>query len=213
MGLDKQIEIVIPHHYRFDLTKNCLDSIPDSNIVYLVDDTQVGEARQYCELRRFVKWIRTSIDISLPMAINIGAENVKEKWFVVCDNDVMFDRVAWKQISEAIEKAEKNNASLCVSQMMFVVWIVKTDVFRKLQYDDYFAPAGGEDEDFLLRFCKAGYKWIHFGCKVWHQEGGHHSKGTIYSEGVQTEKFIKKHGFKPHSEDYNKIVKSGYIHC
>lgn len=204
------MEIVVPHHYRFDLTKNLLGSIPDSHTVYVVDDTQVGEAKLYCEYRTFCKWVRPNKNpISLPEALNLGAKQVKGRWFVVVDNDVVFSKGAFRQIGDAIKKAEKHNVSLCVSQMAFIVWIVKTDVFRKLKSSLDFTPAGGEDEDFLLRFCKAGYKWMRFDCKVWHQEDGHHSKGWIYSEGIQTEKFVKKHGFKPHSKEYNEIINSG----
>ena len=206
------MEIVIPHHYRFDLTKNCLDSIPDTYKVYLVDDTIVGEAKRYCEYRRFVKWIRTQ-PISLPKAINTALDYVQGEWFIISDNDVIFDHRAWIQINEALKKADEKGASLCLSQYKFVVWIVKTDVFRRLLYDERFAPAGGEDEDFLLRFCQAGYKWTQFDCIIYHQEGGHHSKGSIYDEGTQTEKFISKHGFRPHSDEYDKIVGSCYIHC
>lgn len=208
------MEVVVPHHYRFDLVKNLLDSIPDTNIVYVVDDTEVGEAKMYCEYRRFCKWIRPKkVPVPLPEAFNLGASHVKGEWFVVVDNDVIFERPAWKQIDDAIAKAEKVGASLCISQLAFVIWIVKTEVFNELKSSMDFAPAGGEDEDFLLRFCKAGYKWINFHCRAWHQEGGHHNKGWIYSESTQTEKFIKKHGFKPHSDEYNKIVGAGNIRC
>lgn len=92
-----------------------------------------------------------------------------------------------------------------------MVWLVKTNVFRELLYDTFFEPAGGEDEDFHLRFCQTGYKWMQFDCLVWHQEGGHHSKGSIYSECEQTEKFIKKHGFAPHSDQYDKIIRGCYV--
>ena len=206
------MEIVIPHHYRFDLTKNCLDSIPDTYKVYLVDDTIVGEAKHYCEYRKFVNWVHLK-PCSLPYAINEGAKQVKGEWFLVSDNDVIIDERTWRVISETVTKAEKVGVSLCISQLKFVFWLVKTDVFRRLLYDERFAPAGGEDEDFLLRFCQAGYKWTQFDCIIYHQEGGHHSKGSIYDEGTQTEKFISKHGFRPHSDKYDKIVGSCYIHC
>lgn len=206
------MEIVIPHHYRFDLTKNCLDSIPDHHQVYLVDDTIVGEAKHYCEYRTFVKWIRLA-SCSLPHAINEGSKHVKGEWFLVSDNDVIIDKRTWKIISETVAKAEGVGASLCVCQLKFVFWLVKTNVFRELLYDELFAPAGGEDEDFHLRFCQAGYKWIQFTSVIWHQEGGHHSKGSIYTEGEQTEKFKKKHGFEPHSDQYDKIVNAGFIPC
>lgn len=189
-----------------------MDSIPDTHTVYLVDDTQVGEAKRYCEYRRFVKWVRPEVNVSLPKAINLGASKVEGEWFVVTDNDIEFNKVAWRQIDEILVKAKQNDVSLLISQLKFVVWLVKADVFKKLLYDEYFAPAGGEDEDFLLRFCKTGYKWGQFDCLIWHQEGGHHSKGSIYSEDIQTDKFIKRYGFKPHSDEYNKIVNSGYVH-
>lgn len=204
------MEIVIPHHYRFDLTKNCLDSIPDENTVYLVDDTQVGEAKNYCRYRRFVVWIR-HLSVSLPKAINLAAEKVQGKWFLVCDNDVIFDPNAWNQIDLAIIKAKNVGASLILSRYKFVCWLVKTEVFRQLLLDEYFAPAGGEDEDFHLRFCKSGGKWIEFDIPLFHQEGGHHSKGSIYSEGEQTRKFEKRHGFAPHSDEYDKIIRSGFV--
>lgn len=204
------MEIVIPHHYRFDLTKNCLDSIPDTNTIYLIDDTIVGECKRYCEYRRFVKWIRTQ-PISLPKAINIGSEYVQGEWFLVSDNDVIFDHRAWIQIDDVFKKAKQLNIALCLSQYKFVVWLVRKDIFHKLRYDELFAPAGGEDEDFLLRFCQAGYKWTQFDCLIYHQEGGHHSKGSIYTECEQTEKFIKKHGYAPHSNEYDKIIRSGFI--
>lgn len=206
---EKTLEFVIAHHYRFDLTKQCLDSIPDINTVYLVDDTQVGDGRKYCYNRSFVKWIRPkNTPCILSEAVNLGAEQVKGEWFVWVNNDVMFNPAVFGWLDKIVESAK---ADLYLSQLMFSMALFKTSVFRKLGgLDPVFAPAGGEDEDYLMRLCQNGFKWSKLNFSVFHLEGGHHGKMT-YSEQAQADKFEHKHGFRPHDKTYNQTVQQGFV--
>jgi GT2 family glycosyltransferase len=200
------MEIIIPHIARMDLTKTCLDSIPDANTVYLIDNSRFKEVRKYSLHRSFVKWIRPKeTPISAAASWNLGMRHAKDEWVLIANNDIIFRLQSWKVIEKALE--EIKGPSIFLSECPWSCFVISKKMWEELPFDEDFAPAGGEDDDYIYRLSKAGYKWVRRNMGIYHLEGGHNTRVPNTPQMVKL--FKQKHGMMIHCREYKEIVGKG----
>jgi len=206
------MEIVVGHLFRMDITRMCLDAIPDSNKIILIDISTTGEARNYAENRKkHIEYVRGP---SYPnqwgsaKLWNEGAKLCKGEWFAIMTNDILINK-------GEIEKIEKVTRHCADDIGVLKQWDtppkgLAINIFRRKcfddvgEFDEIFHPTGGEDQDFYLRATQKGWKIKWIPIDWFHVEGGHHCRIEVPRE--QYNKFVNKWGFAPEGPEWHAIV-------
>ena len=209
------MEIIIPHLFRMDITKTCLDAIPDSHKIILIDISVTGEARNYAENRKkHIEYIRGPAHPNqwcFSKMANEGAKRCKGEWFMIVCNDILLNKGEIEKIVEQIKNCSQDIGMIKDSGW----WGLLLGVFRKECYDELqgfderFYPCGGEDQDFYLRLVKKGLKIKLISIDFMHIEGGHHCR--IENPSEQFKKFVDKWGFAPEGQEWHKIIDKGVV--
>jgi len=207
------MEIIVGHLFRMDITKMCLDAIPDSNKIILIDLSVNGEAKNYAENRKkHIQYVRGPgypNQWCASKMVNEGAKLCVGDFFMTMGNDVLFNKGEIKKIDEEIKKCNEKVGILGPCRGGRTP-IMHFNVYRKKCFDDVgefderFHPCGGEDEDYYLRLAKKGWKYKCILIDYFHVEGGHHSR--IETPGEQAKRFVDKWGFAPEGSEWHAIV-------
>ena len=193
----------------------CLDAIPDSYKIILIDISTTGEAKNYAMNRKkHIEYIRGSAypnQWCFSKMLNEGARRCKGEWFMLVCNDILFNKGQIEKIEEQIKDCHNDIGIIKHSGWWGLLW----GAFRKKCYDDLegfderFYPCCGEDQDFYLRLVKKGWKIKPIKIDFMHIEGGHHSR--IENPAEQLKKFVDKWGFAPEGPEWHDIVDKGVV--
>ena len=209
---EKRMEIIMPHLFRMDITKMCLDAIPDSNKIILIDISTTGEAKNYCENRKkHIQYVRGPgypNQWSFAKMSNEGAKLCKGDFFIIMSNDILLNKGVIEKIDEEINKCDEKVGILGPCRGM--IPILPINVYRKKcfenidGFDERFYPSCGEDQDFFVRMAKKDWKYKCILMDYLHVEGGHHCR--IEDPIKQFNKFVNKWGFPPSGPRYYEII-------
>ena len=211
------MEIIMPHLFRMDLTKMCLDAIPDSHKIILIDISATGEAKNYCENRKkHIQYVRGPgypKQWCFSKMANEGAKLCKEDFFMVMSNDILFNKGEIEKIEQETKNCDGKVGVLgpCRGRIPTLPFnIFRKKCFDELGgFDERFYPACGEDQDFYVRLAKRGWKFKCISVNYIHVEGGHHSR--IENPAEQYKKFVDKWGFPPSLSEYYEIINKAII--
>lgn len=207
------MEIIVPHLFRMDITKICLDAIPDSNKIILIDISTTGEAKNYAENhKKHIEYIRGEgfpNQWCFSKMSNEGAKRCKEEWFMIVCSDILFNKGEIEKIEEEIKNCDENIGIIKHAGWWGLYWgVFRKKCFDELEgFDERFYPCCGEDQDFYLRLVKAGWKIKTMKADWLHIEGGHHCR--IENPREQYNKFVNKWGFAPEGPEWHAIVDQG----
>ncbi len=211
------MEIIVGHMFRMDLTKMCLDSIPDSHKIILIDISPSGEAKNYCENRKkHIQYVRGDAyphQFCTSRTWNEGIKLCKGDFFMIINNDVIINKGEIEKIEEEIKNCDEKVGILgpCRGKIP----ILHIGIFRRKCFDDVgwfdeiFYPCAGEDQDYYVRLAEKGWKYKCISIDYIHMEGGHHSRVEIPAEQYKT--FVDKWGFPPSESEYYKIINKSII--
>ena len=211
------LEIIQSHIFNSAHTERSLQSIGSRWPVHLIDNSFSGEMKTYCKRNPNVNWIRpdtTSLQshgifqwnpLTCAASWNLGLAASASKWTMNVNPDVLLRIDAVDRVMKTLRDRGKN-IDLFRSEIGFNIWIGKTAVLQELGgFDDRFQPAGGEDEDMMVRISQAGLKWSPISVPAYHVDGGHLSRVG----GYLTETFRQKWDFVPNGPEYKAIVSGG----
>ena len=214
------MEIIVGHMFRMDLTEKCLDAIPDSNKIILIDISPKGEAKNYSENhKKHIQYVRGPgypNQFCTSKTWNEGTKRCKDNWFMIINNDVLINNGEIKKIEEEIKNCDEKVGIIgpCREGRIPILHI---GIFRRKCFDDVgwfderFYPCAGEDQDYYVRLAKKGWKYKCIPIEYLHMEGGHHSR--VESPSKQYKTFIDKWGFPPSGPEYYEIISKGVITC
>ena len=214
------MEIIIGHMFRMDLTEKCLDAIPDSNKIILIDISPKGEAKNYAENhKKHIQYVRGPgypKQWCFSQLINEGAKLCKGDFFMIMGNDVLLNEGVTEEIDEEISKCDEKVGILGPCRdgriPLLHINIIRRKCFEDVGgFDERFYPVCGEDQDYYVRLAKKGWKFKCLPIDYLHMEGGHHSRVEVPSE--QYKKFVDKWGFPPSGSKYYEIINKVIITC
>ncbi len=209
------MEIIVPHLFRMDITKMCLDAIPDSNKIILIDISTTGEAKNYAENhKKHIQYVRGPgypNQWCFSKMANEGSKRCEGEWFMIICNDILFNKGEIEKIEEQTKNCSQDIGIIKHLGWWGLFWgAFRKKCFDELNgFDEIFYPCGGEDQDFYLRLVKKGMKIKLISIDFMHIEGGHHCRIETPSE--QLKKFVNKWGFAPEGSEWHDIVDKGVI--
>ena len=190
-----------------DLTKKCLDTIPDGQEVILIDNSTVAECRNYAAIRSFLikQYIRPEREpLSYAASLNTGIKASSSAWVILANNDLLFQPSAFERFASL---PKEGGPDLFITEVRWSCVMLSRKAYEQVGgFDESFIPCAGEDDDFMVRFCKAGLKWQIVPIGIWHQEGGHHCR---IDGGRNIKLFEHKHKMKYGSPEHQEIINSG----
>lgn len=213
------MDVMMSHIFNSYYTHRALEALGSKRRVLLVDNSYTGEMKRYSRRNPHVWYIRTPMQVqgfswsplSCAASWNRCLNWEGSGWIINVNPDVWLWPDALDQFEEHVrEELEVHKKVVLVrSTLGFNVWAGnRVWLHRQGGFDEDFKPCGGEDEDMLVRICKAGKQWSQAPVHGVHMDGGHVSRVDGYCN-IKT--FEDKWGFKPNSPEYREIIKGGRV--
>lgn len=217
------MEVIMSHIFNSHYTVRALESLGSARTVHLVDNSYTGELKGYSRRNPHINYIRPAMSchrtgggfswspLCCASSWNWAMGTAGSSWIINVNPDVWLWPDALTQFETAVMEEVRIHEKVVLvrSTLGFNVWAGRVMALRDLGgFDQSFIPCGGEDEDMLVRICKAGEQWSQANVHGVHMDGGHISRVDGYCN-IKT--FEEKHGFSPNSPEYREIIKGGRV--
>ena len=171
-----KFSIIIPTYNRWDLVKNCVDSLintinlDDGEIIIVsngcTDNTPYNIATKYYPTHKNIYALSWPKPLGYPKAVNMGMSAATGDIVILLNNDtVMLGNNWYEMLTEPFRSNPQAGITGVIKRfqggkpwILFFCAAIKREVINKIGLlDETFTPGCGEDIDYCIRAYNAGY--------------------------------------------------------
>jgi hypothetical protein len=213
-------DIIMSYIFHSHYALKALESLGSERRIHLVDNSYWGELAIHARRNPHIDYIRPQINrqrgppfswhpLTCAESWNLAMSRAETPYVINVNPDMIVIPQTLPMIELVLGDHGIDDIAVWQTPYYWNIWLGKVEALLQDLggFDARFRPCAGEDEDMLVRISTSGkWKWSVMNVPAHHQDGGHKDRVDEYCN-VST--FVEKHGWRPHSPEYNKVLQQG----